>query len=267
MASFAVAAGRPDITLTARRGTLDSSPPGTLEFEAGGLWRLYRSQDRPTFRFFVPDHGATPVQEARFSADFSRGEVVFEERLFPPGSAVAPFGHPLDELLVATYLAGRGGVLVHACGLHHPEVGGLLLCGFSGAGKTTTARLWERRGGVTILSDDRIVLRTGDGPVRMYGTPWHGEARLSSASDCELAAILVLAHGETNRLTPLAPGEAVAALVARGFPPYSSSESLAAVLATLAAVVAATPCFGFEFTPDERSVEFLLRELAEPARG
>lgn len=267
MTRFAVADGKPDIVLTARRGGIVASDPGRLVFDAGELWRLYRSGNESIFRFYVPEHGERAVQEAVIPGDFSAGEVVYEEELFPPGSPVTPFGHPLDELLLASHLARRGGALVHACGIHQAELGGMLFCGFSGAGKTTTARLWAGRPGVTIPSDDRIVVRTGGGAVRMYGTPWHGEAALSEPFNCPLSAIFVLAHGPANRLTRLSPGDAVAALVARGFPPYYSATSMLGVLTTLAEVVSVIPCFGFEFTPDQSAVDFVVRELPEAARG
>ena len=70
-----------------------------------------------------------------------------------------PLEYPLDELLLQGLLARGRGAEIHACGIADGSGRGLLFVGQSGAGKTTMARLWEGERGITVLSDDRIILR------------------------------------------------------------------------------------------------------------
>ena len=87
------------------------------------------------------------------------------------------------------------GVEVHAVGISDEQGRGHLFLGHSGAGKSTTARLWIDRPGVRILSDDRIILRVREGRIWMYGTPWHGDAGIASPDCAPLDEIYLLEHG------------------------------------------------------------------------
>ena len=92
----------------------------------------------------------------------------------PEGRSKVPLGYPLMPLLW-TILLGRlgeadGGLLCHACGVVTPAGDGLLFAGFSGAGKSTTSRLWRAAcPGAAILSDDRVILRRDSVlPLRLH---------------------------------------------------------------------------------------------------
>src|SRR4030095_7414071 len=79
-----------------------------------------------------------------------------------------PLAYPLDDLVFQHHLARAGRLVVHACGLV-VDGGAVLFAGASGAGKTTTARLWSRlRPGTRVLSDDRVVV---DQALLAHGTP------------------------------------------------------------------------------------------------
>ena len=93
-----------------------------------------------------------------------------------------------------------------------------LLLGTSGAGKSTSARLWAQRPGVTVLSDDRIVVRADGDDYRIYGTPWHGDAGYESPGSAPLAAVFILEQAPRNRVLDLTPASAVSQMMVRAFP-------------------------------------------------
>ena len=141
------------------------------------------------------------------------------------------------------------------------EIGrGHLFLGHSGAGKSTTARLWLSHRGVQILSDDRIILRAHGEKVFMYGTPWHGDAGIAEAERWPLDGIFVLAQAPANALRPLSRTEASAELYARSFVPHHSSDAVAFILELFSRITTQVPCFEFSFVPDFTAVEVLLRE-------
>jgi hypothetical protein len=115
---------------------------------------------------------------------------------------------------------------------------------------------------------DRSALPTGhsaqdDKPnktsgMRMYGTPWHGEAMYASPNSAPLSRIFILEHGHGNVLTRLSPSQAVAELFARSFVPFHRHEYVDSALDFLQELVGSVPCYHFAFEPDQRAVETVL---------
>jgi hypothetical protein len=158
--------------------------------------------------------------------------------------------------LFTNYLASSGlGVEVHGCGLVDVETGGHLLLGHSGAGKSTTTRLWKALRNPQILSDDRIILRLDDDELWMYGTPWHGEAAFASAGKVRIRRIFILDHGAENHVTLLSRSQAVGEVFARCFPPFHSAGGLERTVALLDHILDTVPCYRFQFVPDARAVD------------
>jgi hypothetical protein len=94
--------------------------------------------------------------------------------------------------------------------------------------------------------------------MRMYGTPWHGEAMYASPGSAALARIFVLEHGHGNLITRLSPSQAVAELFARSFVPFHRHEYVDSALQFLQEVVDSVPCYRYSFEPDKRAVEQIL---------
>ncbi len=94
--------------------------------------------------------------------------------------------------------------------------------------------------------------------MRMYGTPWHGEAMYASPNSAPLARIFVLEHGHGNVITPLSPSQAVAELFARSFVPFHRHEYVDSALVFLEELVEAVPVYRYSFEPDQRAVDTIL---------
>jgi hypothetical protein len=238
------------------------SPAGELVFDSGGLWKLFRNSEGYCFRFTSKSIGPLPYKQAIVAPDFKTGHIELSREYFAADAPVNPLEYPLDELLWIHRLALGQGVEVHGCGVIAPDGRGMLLTGHSGAGKSTSARLWAKHRASRVLSDDRIILRQENGRIHMYGTPWHGDAGVAEAAQSPLDAIFVLQHGEANQLRPLGAAEGTAELFARSFVPHHSPDGLSAVLKFFQAVTASVPCFGFSFVPDFTAVEAVCRARA-----
>lgn len=233
-------------------------------FDSGESWKLYREPSGLRFDFSTPvlEHG--PYRVATLNEDGTRVTVRLDSRLRDAGRYFDPLEFPLEEIIVLGYLARGRGVLVHACGIVDPEGRGHLFLGHSGAGKTTISHLWNRTPGVRVLSDDRIIVRgDGDG-LRMYGTPWHGEAVYAAPESAPLSRVFVLRHGSSNEIRPLGPAEAVACMFARGFPPFFDAASIEFILEFYSRLAHEVPCAAFAFVPDSTATELILRESGLP---
>lgn len=232
-------------------------PKTAPSFASGGLWTAYVSPTGTQFYFSSPAGGTQPYKAAWFDASFARGHVVLSRSAFVAGSPIFPLEYPLDELAMMHRLALGEGLEVHALGLADEDGSGYLFLGHSGAGKSTTARLWKSRPGVSLLSDDRIILREHHGKVWMYGTPWHGDAGIASPGPAPLSTIFLLEQSPTNELLRLPQTKAAAELFARAFVPHYRKSAIQFSLDFVDQVTRSVPCSIFRFAPTPGAVEVI----------
>ena len=292
-----------------------SPVPGAKLFDSGSVWRLYEDERGYRFDFIARALGEKPYKRLLVDREFRRAILWMNREVFTasPDAVIAPIDYPLDELLIMHRLTQEKGIELHACGIVGADGMGNLFVGHSGAGKSTTTRLWTECVGVEVLSDDRIIVRRdtaqakqkvprlrdrsaapsghsarddrekqiprgfaarndnveparndktdcgGDeAGMRMYGTPWHGEARYASPGSAPLRRILVLEHGRGNVLTLLSPSQAVAELFARSFVPFHRHEYVESALEFLQELATNVPCYRYAFEPNQRAVETIL---------
>jgi hypothetical protein len=271
---------------------------GQQLFDSGSLWRLYEDGAEFRFDFKAPILRKQTYKRLFVDSQFRRARLQMSAECFAgTGYAVAPLEYPLDELLIMHRLTQENAIELHSCGIVRPDGTGNLFVGHSGAGKSTTTRLWTAREDVEVLSDDRIIVRRDEGgdvhipcgtaggvgqrevlrlrdrsaspnglsaqddkknKMRIYGTPWHGEAAYASPGSAPLARIFILEHGRGNVLTLLSPSQAVAELFARSFVPFHRHEYLDSALDFLHELVGAVPCYRYAFEPNEAAVERIL---------
>ncbi|HEY2351428.1 MAG TPA: hypothetical protein VGH83_02880 [Candidatus Acidoferrum sp.] len=228
-------------------------------FHSGGLWSLFEERvkqpDGYRFNFQRSFPGETPYKSAWFDRDFKAGHVLLSRLFFHDDQPIYPLEYPLDEVLMIHRLARGQGLEVHAVGILDEAGRGHLFLGHSGAGKSTSARLWLKQPGIRILSDDRIVLRPQAEKIWMYGTPWHGDAGISSPQCAPVTNIYFLEQYGRNELLAISPGVAAAELFARSFVPRHCAEGLEFALGFIERIAHDIPCNIFRFVPELSAVE------------
>ena len=144
---------------------------GTPIFDSGSTWRLYQGDREFQFDFSAPFFGDEPYKRLVVDDRFTRGVLQmngkYSARTSFPGAALS---YPLDELLITHRLTQEKAIELHGSGIVRPDGTGNLFVGHSGAGKSTTTRLWTEREDVHVLSDDRIIVRRDEPAVE---TPRH----------------------------------------------------------------------------------------------
>ena len=263
--SAAAAPWAPDISLQVDWLTDDprAAVPAAaeLQFDSGKLWQLLRTRHELWFRFTSPRYGEAPYKLARLSRDLSTGTIYVDRRCATAG-LVRALEYPLDELLWMHWLPARRGVIVHACGLVDDQGRGYLFVGQSGAGKSTTARLWQNARPVTVLSDDRIIVQERDGRFWMSGTPWHGEAGLASPRSAPITRLLLLEQATSCGLDQVGGAVATGRLLAASFFPFHDPVALLATSQLLADLARAVGCVQLRFTPDENALHAVSHQVA-----
>jgi len=245
------------IMLRVQRCTAFEEPCGEPVFDSGGPWSLHH--DRGKWVIYLRSSGSSPglYQVAILDPDFRSGEI-YSKSQRPDGELLPfPLRYPLAEVLMMNLLSLGWGVLLHACGVSdHGR--GLLFVGSSGAGKSTMAELWKNGEGVTILSDDRVIVREEEGRFWAYGTPWHGDARLCSPESVPLEAIFLIRHGGENSIMRLEEArKVVSGLLVRSFPTFWKAEGMAFALEFLDRMSRGVPCYDLGFMPDKSIVQLV----------
>lgn len=262
LAPFAVTPGRSDLCITVKRVAQIPATTVPSIFDSSTTWALYECGGALQFDFGAALFGDRPFKRLFIDGTFSRATLqISEQCLALLGRAVEPLGYPLDELLIMHRLTQEKAIELHGTGIVRPNGEANLFVGHSGAGKSTTTRLWTAIEDVEVLSDDRIIVRrdaSSPTRIRMYGTPWHGEAMFASPNSAPLTRIFVLEHGHGNVITPLTPSQAVAELFARGFVPFHRHEYVDSALVFLEELANAIPVYRYAFEPDQRAVDKIL---------
>ena len=265
---FRVEAGESDIDIRVQWVT--GLPWHTAQrlFDSGTTWRVYEREGGFQFDFIAAIFGEQPIKRLLVDRRFRQATLQMNEACFsilPPSAS--PLEYPLDELLIMHRLTQEQAIELHGVGIVGPDGASNLFVGHSGAGKSTTARLWTSLHDVEILSDDRIIVREHKREdtsrvytteIFMYGTPWHGEAHFALPQRAPLQRIFVLEHGHGNVLTRLTRSQMVAELFARSFVPFHRHEYVDNALSFLERVADSVPCYRYCFEPDERAVEKIL---------
>lgn len=254
---------RPDLTLRVHYGDIPDLPLGEKIFRSGGVWELYHQADKYLMVMTKFDPGARPHRLVVFDDAFTSGEVYIQREYIDdnptPAASVDPLEHPLDQFLLATFLARRGsGVILHACGVSD-QGRGLAFCGVSEAGKSTLAKLWMDTP-ATVLTDERLIIRRVNGQFWVYGTPWVGDANIFSPKQALLEKIFNIRHSSQNSIRPLSSPEAASRLLVRCFPPFFDQAGMQNILELLAQITEEIPCYDLGFVPD-RGIIDLVRSL------
>ncbi|NLO91278.1 MAG: hypothetical protein GX410_04715 [Elusimicrobia bacterium] len=265
LASFAVRSGRrPDVlvnvSVAAKLPPLPRARAFTTYHPEDGKenWSLYRAGSRHVFYCPLRDK----EQVLTISGDLSRVDAVM---LAKRGGAMV--WDPLDivydflQILLIYRITSRGeGLLLHACGLRDTDGRGYIFAGKSGAGKSTTAKLWHRNSRAGMLNDDRVVvLRRGNGFV-MYNPPWHGEVggQLKSYNKpSRLDKIFFIGKGRRNSCKTLAFDSAFRHLYPCLFPPSWDRAALSSCLALGGELLSRVPCCKLNFVKNRKVIGFV----------
>lgn len=91
------------------------------------------------------------------------------------------------------------GVAIHSSAMAYKN-NGILVSAPSGTGKSTHTGLWKKYfpNDVTIINDDRPIIRKVEGKFYVYGAPWSGKTSLNSNVRVPLKTIVCIRQGETN---------------------------------------------------------------------
>jgi hypothetical protein len=164
-----------------------------------------------------------------------------------------PNPYAIDSVLRIVHtllLAREGGFLLHASSAIRNQKA-FLFSGLSEAGKTTMARLAPAD--ATLLTDEASYVRKAGDQYFAYGTPFAGDLGEPGKNvSAPIAALYLLAKAPENRITPIAPADAVRRLMRNILFFTHDAELVSLVFQSACAFTAAVPVFQLSFFPDAR---------------
>lgn len=251
--------GQADIQVLLKVGKIPDFRGMKKLFDSEESWSLYKDGEDFCMVLNPPSLG-DQIWLARISNDFKEVSISCNERFADRknGSVVLsnPASYPLDQILLMYVLAAKGGILVHAAGI---EVNGkgLIFPGRSGAGKSTMAMHCIERGGVGLLSDDRVIIRKMDNTYRVFGTPWPGDAGVARNISLPLSEIFFISHGTENRVKEIKSQEAIERLLPVTSIPWYDKEVMPAILDLCEELISRVPAYELYFKPGVEVVDVI----------
>ncbi len=251
----------PEITICVSNYGPDRLDLGLSRF-GSEFWSFYETKQGHVIRMYTRSRGIFPRTDTLiFKPGGDQADLFIEQDLaaaYPTllGLELPPF--ILDEMMATCFLSQRKGMQFHACGINAWDGRGFLFVGYSGAGKSTTARIWRENGAAVLLSDERVAVRWQAGQYWLFGTPWHSSVEDScSPEKVPLERIFILQHAPQNQARRLKPAAAVAELAARSYLPFWDPKGMELALEFLDELVQAIPCYELGFVPDASVIDFV----------
>ena len=217
-------------------------------------WQMYR--DGENWNFYMRSATSDLGHKAIFGHDFHSGQVYLHKDVSDTGAYFFPLNIPMGKIYYVNLLAQGYGVMMHSCGINL-DGQGQLFAGFGGAGKSTTAGLWEGENGVRVFNDDCIILRKINGEFTIFGTPWPGRGGNALPDSVPIDKIFILRQAPQNEARQLSPIKAASAMLARSFAPHWDASAMDFTLGFLSDLCQKVPVYELSFLPDKSIVEYV----------
>lgn len=124
---------------------------------------------------------------------------------------------------IAERMVERGVLLFHGSAIE-ADGEAYLFTAPSGTGKSTHARLWRETlpalgHQISMVNDDKPLLRFTEEGIDVCGTPWNGKHQLGENKIVPLRAICRICRGETNTIRPMMGVERLPVLLSQTYRP------------------------------------------------
>lgn len=169
-------------------------------------------------------------------------------------------GYSLPLAAICSKFSYHNAVLVHASCV---DVGGegVIFTGFSGVGKTTQARLWQKYLNADIINGDKAFVREIGGSFYGCGLPWKGSSEYCLNRTTRLKTLVVLRQAQQNKIRTLDTSEIMEYFMPHIFMPHWDSKSLETAFNTVEKIIETIPVMLLECRPDEEAVRLAYNSI------
>lgn len=157
---------------------------------------------------FLADEG----EEPEFSVTLSEEDLAQEKELTPYELPECMYeSTAVYRKYIYRVMAQYDAFFFH-CSAISVNGGAVMFTARSGTGKSTHRNLWLKNFGdrVTVINDDKPIIRRIDGRFYVYGTPWNGKEGFGENIRVPAKALCFLSRAEKNYIGPISTAEVVA---------------------------------------------------------
>jgi hypothetical protein len=244
---------KPDFRIKIIKNKILDFRRGQIVFDAPYFWTIYALNGQKIIldKFNLKNNKICRI--ISLDKNFREGTLYVVNRVNNIG-IVNPLTYPIGPVLFSYLLSINQGIFIHASAVKFKNKG-FLFCGRSGAGKSTLAKLWQREEGVTILNEDRIILRKLKEKYYIYSCPWYTRPKFISNEKVPLEAIFFIRHGKKNEIKGLNQRKSFLSLLTHAYLPIWSKNGIDFNIALLKDVVKRIDCFELKFLPNKSALE------------
>ena len=116
----------------------------------------------------------------------------------PTEEGFFPLTYPMGPIIMHYMTLKSDAVMIHASCAYDGEKG-RIFTGFSGTGKSTMAKIWQKKKH-QIINDDRLIIRRENGEFFVYNTPMY---YIDIPKRAPLHSIFIISHSSTNKIENL----------------------------------------------------------------
>ena len=126
----------------------------------------------------------------------------------------------------------------------------------SGTGKSTHTALWCKHFGdrVTMINDDKPIIRKQNGSFYIYGTPWMGKADIGNNIKSPVKAVYILQRGTKNSATEVRIGDVFKHILEATLVP-TDKKNMITLLSLLDEFFTSVPLYLLTCNTDESAVQ------------
>lgn len=203
-------------------------------------------------------------KEAMFTVTVTDDMINYEKEI-AKDKVQEPF-YELTAILRAicyTVLEKYNGFFLHCSCLEY-EKEAYVFTAKSGTGKSTHSAIWRKvfADKVTMINDDKPIVRYIDNKFYVYGTPWNGKHSISNNIKTPIKAIFYLHQSKENKAVKCEPISAISKLLSQTVLPNSNA-LMNNLVDMLEKLVSTTPMFDLYCDMSEEAVYTALNSLNE----
>ncbi len=167
------------------------------------------------------------------------------------------------RVICNTILEKYNGFFLH-CSCLEKDGEAYIFTANSGTGKSTHARLWREVFGdsVTMINDDKPIIRYIDGKFYIYGTPWNGKHSISNNIKAPVKVIYFLSQSKDNKCTRADLFESIGKLLGQTVLP-DNKNSMKKLLDMLEQLCSSAYTFNLECNISEDAVHTAYNSIKE----
>jgi hypothetical protein len=215
------------------------------------FWKMWKYKDSYRIDFFNNEGLLTSRVITNDNFSINKIEIldsIIKTTVFIPSD--------VHSFLMNAYLCCRDiGLFLHGAMVTY-NCCGLIFSGVSGSGKSTITSLIKEYKNLSIVSDDRILIRFKE-QIECFSTPYDWKIERCKNIKTTLGCIFYLKHGNKNIIRTLDTEEKFRYLFTTNLLPFYIPNGILKISYAFDKLLNTTPIYEFTFTPDKSAVEHL----------